>query len=239
MNLTTIIRSSCSTVRKHESTYQAARATEPAFAPYATASALVEAAAHKSLLTMAERQPIVRAAILSLQRAPHPLWQAVLLRAFEPMLGHLRTRVCGMTGDDLDQQVLTSFLEATRKVRVDGDEPVFMAVRRATARALFGVARAELEYAEMVKLEEQPDAVPDLHADPPPFVQLLAREAVAIMSAVTGGEDVARALANDESVTDQVERLGATENVTHECLRKRRLRAIRVVREAMGKGRLA
>jgi hypothetical protein len=235
MNVQNTIKSICSTVPKYESTYQSARSNEPAFAPYASASALVEAVACTSSLTMDQRQAVVRAVLLAQQRAPHPLWQGVLLRAFEPMLGYLRSRVRGIDGDDLVQQVLCSFFEATSKVRVDAGEPVFAVVRRATARALFGVARAEQKYAETILLQEHPvEPPPELHLDPPAFVQVLAREAVVIMSRVKGGEDVARSFAGDESVLDQAERLGATENAGYECLRKRRQRAIAVVREAMG-----
>ena len=235
VNLSTTIHCIRSTVRKYESHYQRARTGEPAFAPYATASALVAALAPRSPLTIEERQPIVRAAILAQQRATHPLWQGVLLGAFEPMLCHLRSRVQGIPADELDQRVLTAFLEAVTKVRVDGEQPVFIAVRRATARVLFTGVRKEQAFAELERFDDEKAVDAQvIHADPPQFVRLLAREAVGIMAQVRGGEDAARSIAGAETLQDQADRLG-NQGVSYECVRKRRQRAIGLVRDEIEK----
>jgi hypothetical protein len=242
VNLTTIIHSERITIRRHESHYQSVREGEPAFAPYATTTALLESLSTESPLDLEQRQPIVRAAILASQRSRHPLWAAVLLCAFEPMLRNLRARVnpsspiCASDRDELDQQVVVAFLETIRAARVDGEEPVFAAVRRRTAYRLFGSVRADREFAEMVSFDElSPECAPNVHADPGPFVQVLAREVAEIMAKREGGADVALSLAGAETLAEQAERLGVPEIVNYECLRKRRRRAIKQVRDELKK----
>jgi hypothetical protein len=206
MSLAIVLESLPPTVRRDEATFQRARASEPAFGPYTTATALLEALSTRFALATGERQSLV-AAVLRLHRATRqPLWQALLLRAFEPLLLGLRARYRGCK-EERDQRILVAFLHVVDRVRVDA-RPLFVAVARATARALFGAVRAEEGQIETVAYEETiNECAPAPHTEPGPYVACLAREVITRLSAREGGEDVVRVLAGVETGGDQVRRL--------------------------------
>lgn len=196
-----------STARRHESLFQRARTTEAAFKPFESATTLLDALATASELEAGARQALVRALVRQHQGAPHPLWQALLLRAFEPMLLRLRRRDRG-SKDDRDQRVLLAFLQAITQLAPSAG-PVFIALARATARELFRAVRSESAYAGDEPFDDGSLAgLPSPHADWQPFVACLAREAVGLLRDCPDGEDLARMLAGVESVAEQATRLG-------------------------------
>ncbi len=77
---------------RHASVYAAARPNHAALAPYATIADLLAVLVARSRLTADERDPILIAVVTEHQRTGHALWQSVLLKAFAPMLLHLRKR---------------------------------------------------------------------------------------------------------------------------------------------------
>jgi hypothetical protein len=232
-SLAIVFKSLDATARRHESAFQAARATDPALAPYPTATALLHALASKSKSPMAERQAVVPALVRLHQSTRHPLWQALLLRAFEPLLFGLRERE-RCTAGDRDQRILTAFLEALAFLRVEG-RPVFLVVRDATLRVLLQKARSHDDKVETVPLEEVPSDPATREEDAAPFRACLANELGALIAGHKGGEDVVRVLAGVETIAEQVARLAGSEPsyrepITAECLYKRRHRAVHEVR---------
>jgi hypothetical protein len=179
---------------------------------------------------MAERQSLVEALLRRHQKAPHPLWQAMLVAAFEPMLRRMRARGRD-SREDHEQRILLAFLQALAAVRSSG-QPIFIALRRATVRQLLGALRAEADIGEVVPFDEQSPAVaPSPHADPQPFAACLAREVAERLVRSSGGEDVARVIVGIETVGEQAARLTAgsaagTPPVTVARLRQRRHRAL-------------
>jgi hypothetical protein len=226
------------TARRHEATFQAARCLEGAFAAYPSATALLDALAPASPLSVPERQVAVEVLIRLHQTTGHPLWQALLLRAFEPLLLGLRAKDRGRKGDR-NQRVLTAFLTAIAKLRVDG-RPVFVAVGRAAARTLFQAVRVDSNRLEMVPYDDR--ARHSLsQATPDPFTACLANEVAAHVAARKGGDDIVRVLAGVETVAEQAARLAATasagerEPVSPMCLYKRRELAIRDLRARLAR----
>ncbi|MGD0527719.1 MAG: hypothetical protein ABSE49_21480 [Polyangiaceae bacterium] len=234
MTLSLVLQTVPITARRHDATFQAARATERAFAPYATAAALLVPLAPESPLPLAERQALVQAVLRRQQAAPHPLWQAMLVAAFAPMLRRMRRRG-GEAREDREQRVLCAFLQALAVVRSSG-QPVFIALRRATLRQLLRAARGETGTGDALVFDEgTPADPPCVHADPAPFAACLAREVAERLVRSSGGEDIARAIMGAETSGEQAARLTAEATagdppVTVERLRQRRHRALRELR---------
>jgi hypothetical protein len=115
--------------------YEEARSRHRALLPYASPAEVLSALASTSPLSLPERDVVVSALVAERQRTPHPLWQTLLLVAFEPMLVRLRTRIARSRSDDFDQRVLVAFLGALTVVRPGPF--LALALRRATERLLF------------------------------------------------------------------------------------------------------
>jgi hypothetical protein len=234
MSLRLVMQSLAWSVRRYESTYRSACSEEPTFAPYPTANALLATLKDQSALPLPQRQTLVAALILRYQATRHPLWQLLLLGAFQPLLGGLRQRDRG-NRSDRDQRVLAAFLQALGSVRVEG-QLVFLAVSRATARALFRAVRAERDMLDHAVPLDEPRATPSHDADAPPFTVCLAHEIAAHIAQQRGGEDVVRVLVGLETEREQFARLaapapgGAAERITAGCIYKRRRRAVAEVR---------
>jgi len=236
MSLSALLASVPATVRRHEATFQRARAAEPAFERYATASALLDAVTPRSALPIAERQVLVAAILRRHQAGGHPLWQALLLRAFEVLLLAMRRRAHG-DADEREQQVALAFLRAVGRVRPH--EPVFATVPRAMARTLRSATRAAIRAeADHVPFDEESlEHAPSPHAEPTPYVACLAREIAERVARRPGGEDVVRVLAGIETAAERAERLAASTRASAEeeqaagsRLRQRTRRALREVR---------
>ena len=174
MSLAAVFRSVPATVVRYESTFARARPTQPTFAPHPTAAALLTALSFDSPLHLGDRQELVRALVTLHRTTRHALWPALLLHAFRPMLLSLRSRDRG-SREDRDPRVMFAFLQALARTPLAG-QPVFIALRRATARSLFQVVRAERVHAETVSLDMAGGPALRFDGEPLPFVACLARE---------------------------------------------------------------
>jgi hypothetical protein len=144
------------TLSKFPAEFARGRASAEALAPFATIDELLGALALASSASHAERDAITLALITLHQRASHPLWQTLLLIAYEPMLANLlrRLRDRGSKGskrdsgtleakDDAEQRVFLAFLEALQKVSLAHPPSVLaLHLRHATERGVFP-SRAE------------------------------------------------------------------------------------------------
>jgi hypothetical protein len=164
---------------------------------------VLSALASTSALSRPERDAVVSALVDERQRTNHPIWQTILLLAFEPMLVRLRTRVGRIRSDDLDQRVLVAFLGALTVVRPGPF--LVLVLRRATERLLFPslkVARREDEHAPF----EEETHPPDLFAVD---TSTRAAEVIRILEAAGGAELREAMLATrgtDETLRDYVAR---------------------------------
>jgi hypothetical protein len=224
-----VLRSTAATAHRYDSVFQRAKAGEFAFRSYPTAGALHEVLAMKSYLLPEERHLLARALVRSQRAAAHPLWQALLLRAFEPLLRRLRMRDRGAT-EDRDQRVLHAFLHAVATLPVSCG-PVFVAIGRATARELFGAVRREARGAEGETFDEHAAAIAPLpHQDAHPFVACLAREVAERLGRRSDGEDLASLLTGVETLQEQASRYA----VRLSTYGRRTRRALCAVRRELG-----
>ena len=128
--------------------YDEARPRHRALLPYASPADVLSALASTSPLSLPERDVVLSALVEERQRTrlvtsggslvssgSSPLWQTLLLLAFEPMLVRLRTRVGRTRSDDFDQRVLVAFLGALTVVRPGPF--LALALRRAAERLVF------------------------------------------------------------------------------------------------------
>jgi hypothetical protein len=236
MNLHQIILSLGSTVRnrKHHPEYVRVRAFERFLEPYETPAAVADALADGSPLTVEERALVVRTLLRAHQASStkHPLWQALLLYVFAPMLKHVRARLRA-DSDDCDQQVLLGFLEVIARTNPDASA-VLLTLRWATARKVFKKLRVELDGPELVSFDENaPECAPAPHLDSPPFVHCLAQEAANMLVEYPGGMAAIRAAVANDNIGDQVQRVPEAEKVTYGGLQRRSHRALKQVREKL------
>jgi hypothetical protein len=177
-------------VTQYPAAYEAARAKHAALTPYATAKEVLDALAASSPLSYEARDAIVLALITEQQTKAHPLWHALLLAAFEPMLRRLRGRVRHAEHDEIEQRMLIAFLEAVQKTRTD-PPPSFLTLhlRRETARAVFGSVRRDRDPCEVGGVDM--DRVVDPRTDPLPgdVDAVAARELARIAAEETDGAE--------------------------------------------------
>jgi hypothetical protein len=141
-----------------------ARGVHAALAPYATPEAVLDALAEESPLGDAERDAIVLAILIEQRRTRHPLWQALLLVTYAPMLHRVARRTLGVDRDDARQGALAGFLEAIAKVRIDPPPMLLsLTLRHATERTAFAastlVDEPQVEPLESARHEPDPSDV--------------------------------------------------------------------------------
>jgi hypothetical protein len=143
-------------IAKHKATFETARGGCAALASYATPGAVVAALAPRSGLTAAERDTLTLALIEQQQRAPHALWQSLLLLAYEPLLRRFLGRL--RTGDDQEpaQVVLFAFLRAIANLPVN-DPPARIALylRTSVAEQVFASLRRDRRAADVEIFDEE------------------------------------------------------------------------------------
>lgn len=140
MALSNVFDSLQAQLPRFESHYAKTHARSTTLRSFATTTSLVEALDQKSPVTQATRYAIVGEVVAEHRAHPHPVWPALLVLAFAPMLQRLRTRVGGRPADaDRDQRVIIAFLEAIKSVGVENAGAfATVALRRTTERAVFG-----------------------------------------------------------------------------------------------------
>ena len=174
MSFAVLFRSLPGIVRRYESTLASALAAQPSFGPYPTTAALVAALSLDSPLPLGDRQELVRSLVTLYRSTGHPLWTALLLHAFRPMLLSLRARDRGAK-EDRDSRIVLAFLQALARTPLSG-QPVFIALRRATERPVFQSVRAQRAYAETELLDAVGDSSLEIQGEPAPFTTCLVHE---------------------------------------------------------------
>lgn len=114
----------------------------------------------ESALRYAEKEALTRGLLREHKRRPHPFWNAVLVVAFYPMLARLRGRIYGdaLPGDELDQIVLSAFLEVVRGFPLSQRrDRTCMYLRQMTQREVFKQVRAEQRELEQVRPDDPED----------------------------------------------------------------------------------
>jgi hypothetical protein len=226
-----------STLPRYRSELARAAAEQPALAPYPEAGAVLAALGRGSALSHAERDGIVRALVSEKQASAHPLWPAMLILAFEPALRRLCLRVDAATrGEDVEQELVGSLLEAAATVRVSAT-PLVMTLHRATARKFFRRLHARTPRGVEVALDEQTPEVP-WHCEQPAFVQCAAREVLRACERLPGATAAALARAGvgpgAERGEMQPEASPAEAKRARDRLRHRGDRVLARVRKALG-----
>jgi hypothetical protein len=126
-------------------------AAHPALAPFATTDALLGALDLASAASHAERDAITLALVTEHQRTSRPLWQSLLLVAYEPMLASVWKRLHDKR--DAEARIVLAFLEAIAKISL-AHPPSLLALhlKHATERGAFGSTAASREEPELVPL---------------------------------------------------------------------------------------
>lgn len=136
----------------------------PALAEHETPLSVLAVLGDESERRWAEREALTRALITEEQQRPHPLWAALLLAAYYPMLSRLRHRIYGddLDPEDFDQLVVSTFLEVVRAFPLgERRDRTCMHLRQMTQRRVFRHLREE--HAARVLI------APDDISDMPPF----------------------------------------------------------------------
>jgi hypothetical protein len=103
-----------------------------------------------------DKEPLTRAILREAQRRPLPYWNAVLVVAFYPMLVKLRRSITGgaLPADDLDQLILTVFLEVAGQFPLQfRRDRTCMYLRQMTRREVFARIRHEQRLREKLSFQ--------------------------------------------------------------------------------------
>lgn len=130
-------------LRRHRKTYDETRTHYADLDAYPTAEALLTLFADADERRYPEKERITRILLVEylVTAEPHPLWSALLVLAYFPMVKRLRDRVRGMAADDgfeADQMALEAFLDMLEDEPVE-EKPdrIALHMRQATERRLF------------------------------------------------------------------------------------------------------
>lgn len=136
----------------------------PVLAEHETPLSVLAVLGDESERRWAEREALTRTLVTEEQERPHPLWAALLLAAYYPMLSRLRHRIYGddLDPEDFDQLVVSTFLEVVRAFPLDQRrDRTCMHLRQMTQRRVFRHIREE--HAARVLI------APDDISEMPPF----------------------------------------------------------------------
>jgi hypothetical protein len=224
--LTNAIEVLARNVSRHAAAYAAARPNHPALAPYETIAKVLAALVDRSRLTADERDPILIAVVREHQRTQHALWQSILLKAFAPMLLHLRKKQGRADDDDLDQAVLLSFLEAARSIRTESH--VARCLRIVTEAKVYEDERKARRHAGGEVFDDEVHYAPTYGASTD--AKVAANEILEMLEAEGGAElrDLMfSTCALDESVAEYVARVHARKPPAARLAIAERLRRLR------------
>jgi len=229
--------------------FEDARRRHGALAPHATPLSVLAVLGETALERYPERDALTRALLVEHHERPHPFWSAILLAAYYPMLSRLRRRIVGdaFAPEDLDQLVVTTFLELVRDFPIDRrTDRLCMRLRQMTARRVFQAIGAERR--ERARLEfVDPDELAEKQHLRRPEVARSGRGArdpedvdgvVDLLVEVAGGdldedelEVIVETRVRGEELRDHVARVcpgasGAERERTYQRLKRRRTRAL-------------
>lgn len=134
--------------------FQKTKARHPALADHETAMSVLAILSDESPRRWEEKDAIVRAIIGESQQRPHSYWGTLLIVSFYPMLARLRGRITGdaLTRDDLDQLVISTFLEVIEDFPLtEKPDRTCMYLRQMTQRRVFRRLRVEQAAQEAVR----------------------------------------------------------------------------------------
>jgi hypothetical protein len=138
---------------KHSAEFARGRASQPALASFATPADVVAALALASSVSAQERDAITLALVAEHQRAARPVWQSLLLIAYEPMLGGVWKRL--LNKRDAEARLVLAFLESVAQIAVDRPPSlVALHLRHAVERRVFGTGAAAHIEPEILSLKE-------------------------------------------------------------------------------------
>jgi len=183
-------------------TYADARPRHAALAAFETPSA-AQRALHGSSLSAHERNAVVCALLLENKRRPDPVWQALLLAAFEPMLVRIRRRMGAPKSEDLDQDLLVAFLTAIANIAIG--PYTLNAIQWATEAPILAARRRKRHAPEMLEYDEDTQKCRPFGA--PADERVHAVEVARIIES-RGGAELLRAMiathGTDESLKEHV-----------------------------------
>ena len=156
MALSIVFQSLQTQLPRFEAHYANAHLRRPTLRAFPTTTALVAALEQHSPVPASTKCAAIADVLAEHRAHPHPLWPALLVLAFAPMLHRLRTRVGGRRIDaDRDQRVVMAFLEAVDTVRVENAGAfAAAALKRATERAVFAKTIDEANEPTVVSFDE-------------------------------------------------------------------------------------
>jgi DNA-directed RNA polymerase specialized sigma24 family protein len=232
MGLTLIFEGLKRSIGRYDDEYQRGRARQGALAPHRTARAVLDALAAGSPLSVIERGEVVVALVTEQQQVGHPLWQAMLVATFEPMLRKLRRRLGPANDEDLDQEVFVHFFEAIKALPEDERTAyAALALRRATARGAFtSVRRAQRELPATSLDDEVESPDPFAQAILEAVVEASAAEAARVLRGGGGGDElrdiVLTSFAGESTLKEYVcQRYGAASDAVRAAAYGRLVRA--------------
>jgi hypothetical protein len=132
-----------------------ARRRRPALAMHDSIVSMLMVLRDPSQRGMDDKETLTRAILAEHAHCPHRLWATLLLLACGPMLRRLRRRIQGetLTADDLDQLVVSTFLEVIAAFPLDHrNDRTFMYLRQMTQRRVFEQVRTERRNQEFVRV---------------------------------------------------------------------------------------
>jgi hypothetical protein len=135
--------------QRHTEWYRNATQDHPVLGQYVSPRDVVEVLSAASR-PMRERNELLFALVCAQRTIPHALWQSVLVLAFAPLLQRLRSTAWGLSGRELDQQILVFFLHAISQLGTSSDR-IAMHIRQRTERALFRELRREVLYRKKMR----------------------------------------------------------------------------------------
>jgi len=141
------------TITKFPAGFARGCAAHDVLSAFASPADVLAALTPSSSATQAARDAITLALIAEHQRAPHALWQSLLLVAYEPMFASVKKRLRDKR--DADARIVLTFLEAIAKVAcVHPPGLLALDLRRSVERGVFGTGAAAREEPELVPLEK-------------------------------------------------------------------------------------
>lgn len=147
--------------KRNQECFEEAKGHQREFREYETVRSMLAVLGDRSMPPRyAEKEPLLRALLREQKRRPHPLWNAILVVVFYPMLTALRGRVFDdvIPGDDLDQIVLSSFFDAVHRFTLSRcRDRIFMRLRQMTQREAFKRVRAEQRALERMLIDTPED----------------------------------------------------------------------------------
>lgn len=139
--------------------FQSIKSSHPVLAEHATVMSVLAILNDERPQAWQEKEAIIATIIAENQRRPDKFWGTLMVVVFYPMLSRLRHRIIGdaMAGDDLDQLVLSVFLDVFNSFPLDTKRDRFcMHLRQMTERRVFRKLRNVQNDQEQVR---NPDPV--------------------------------------------------------------------------------